>query len=392
MRREKFGPSQVHVATVRCLPVWIPGRATRTAAEQKERIETMKKTLGLVGAALLVGLPGIAAAQNQTSGFYVGLGAGVNFAVDQGFSNVPRTSATSGDVDFDMGWVGVGSIGYGFGNGLRLEAELGYRSNGADSAFGRGGSGDATVWSGMVNVLYDFATGSAFMPYIGIGVGVANVNYDGIRGGTGNTVRVSGDDTVFAYQGIVGIGYQVAPQWRLGLDYRYFGTTEGTYGSNFGRSSDAEYAAHSVMFGIRYDFNPPVRAAAPAAAPAVAPPPPPPPAVVPQQRAFIVFFDWDRADITPEALAIIRQAAQVARSGNVARITVTGHTDTSGNPRYNQALSERRAAAVRNALAREGVPAAGITTIGRGEAGLLVPTGDNVREPQNRRAEIVLGN
>ncbi len=356
----------------------------------------MKKTLGIVGAALVVGLAAPAAAQNHTNGFYIGLGAGVNWARDASFSNILTTSATSNKVEFDMGWVGVGSIGYGFGNGLRLELEAGYRQNGADRTFGSnsGSSGDATVWSGMVNVLYDFATGTAFMPYIGVGIGGAMVNYDGLRGGIGNGLRVSGDDTVFAAQGILGVAYQVAPQWRLGLDYRYFATTEGNFGTNNAtrRSSDASYAAHSVIFGLRYDFNGPApapRPAPPAPVAQVAPPPAPPP--VQQQRAFIVFFDFDRADITPEALGIIRQAAQVARSGNVPRITVTGHTDTSGNPRYNQALSERRAAAVRAALTREGVPAAGINTVGRGEASTLVPTGDNVREPQNRRAEIVLG-
>ncbi|TAJ86536.1 OmpA family protein, partial [Reyranella sp.] len=73
-----------------------------------------------------------------------------------------------------------------------------------------------------------------------------------------------------------------------------------------------------------------------------------------------------------------------------ARITATGHTDTSGSEQYNMALSLRRANAVKDALVREGVPATAIAVIGRGEQGLLVQTGDNVREPQNRRVEIVV--
>ena len=73
-----------------------------------------------------------------------------------------------------------------------------------------------------------------------------------------------------------------------------------------------------------------------------------------------------------------------------ARITATGHTDTSGSESYNMALSLRRANAVKDALVREGVPATNIAVLGRGEQGLLVQTGDNVREPQNRRVEIVV--
>jgi outer membrane protein OmpA-like peptidoglycan-associated protein len=54
------------------------------------------------------------------------------------------------------------------------------------------------------------------------------------------------------------------------------------------------------------------------------------------------------------------------------------------------ALSLRRANAVKDSLVREGVPASAITVIGRGESNPLVPTGDGVREPQNRRVEIVV--
>ena len=69
---------------------------------------------------------------------------------------------------------------------------------------------------------------------------------------------------------------------------------------------------------------------------------------------------------------------------------MTGHTDTVGSAAYNQALSERRAASVQRVLVADGVPGGEITTIGVGKTGLLVPTADGVREPQNRRAEIVL--
>ena len=135
---------------------------------------------------------------------------------------------------------------------------------------------------------------------------------------------------------------------------------------------------------------------------------PPPPATTGTGAAvkqYMVFFDFDRSNITAQAAATIKQAADARRrgiegealktfvmqcTGAVTRIAVTGHTDTSGSATYNMALSLRRANAVKDALVREGVPAQAISVVGRGEQGLLVQTGDGVREPQNRRVEIVI--
>ena len=103
----------------------------------------------------------------------------------------------------------------------------------------------------------------------------------------------------------------------------------------------------------------------------------------------MVFFDWDRSNLSSQALATIKQASDAYRATGSARIQAIGQTDTSGPENYNMALSLRRANAVKEALVKEGVPAAAITTVGRGEAGLLVQTGDGVAEPQNRRVEIV---
>ena len=104
----------------------------------------------------------------------------------------------------------------------------------------------------------------------------------------------------------------------------------------------------------------------------------------------MVFFDWDRSNLSQQALTTIGQAAAAFKAKGSARITATGHTDTSGPENYNMALSLRRANAVKDALVREGVPPTAIAVIGRGEQGLLVPTPDGVREPQNRRVEIVI--
>ena len=124
--------------------------------------------------------------------------------------------------------------------------------------------------------------------------------------------------------------------------------------------------------------------------PAPAPVPSPAPAVAEPARSFQVFFDFDKSDITAAASRVIQAAADAVRAGHVVQITVTGHTDTVGSTAYNQGLSERRASAVKQGLVADGVPNGEITTMGVGKSGLLVPTADGVREPQNRRAEIVL--
>jgi outer membrane protein OmpA-like peptidoglycan-associated protein len=126
---------------------------------------------------------------------------------------------------------------------------------------------------------------------------------------------------------------------------------------------------------------------APAAAPVAAPPPPAPPRTA---KSFIVFFDFDRSNITAQAQATINDAVAAAKAGNSTRITLTGHTDRSGSEQYNQALSVRRGEAVKAAMIRGGIPANAIVVIGRGESQPLVPTADGVREPQNRRVEIVI--
>lgn len=117
-------------------------------------------------------------------------------------------------------------------------------------------------------------------------------------------------------------------------------------------------------------------------------PPPPPVTSMAQAPSYMVFFDWDKSSLSPEAMTTIGQAAAAYKATGSARIGNVGNTDTSGSAGYNQALSLRRADAVRNALIQNGVPAASIDSSGRGETNLLVQTGDGVREPQNRRVEL----
>jgi OmpA family len=105
---------------------------------------------------------------------------------------------------------------------------------------------------------------------------------------------------------------------------------------------------------------------------------------------YIVTFGLDQITLTDQDRRVIAQAAEEYRRTGSPEVTVTGYTDTSGSADYNLELSQHRAETVADALEREGVPATDIVAIGRGEENLLVPTGDGVREPRNRRVEIVV--
>jgi outer membrane protein OmpA-like peptidoglycan-associated protein len=123
-------------------------------------------------------------------------------------------------------------------------------------------------------------------------------------------------------------------------------------------------------------------------------PPPPPPTPAPKVKAapkeFLVFFDFDSDKLTPEAMEIVRSAAQQAKAGGYSKIRLTGYTDRAGPAKYNLGLSLRRADSVKAELKRLGVPEGEITARGLGEANPLVPTADGVPEAQNRRVEIFM--
>jgi outer membrane protein OmpA-like peptidoglycan-associated protein len=314
-------------------------------------------------AAALVALPLATQAQSlQYPGFYVGAEGGGTWM----FQTSSGTPFGSGTIYPDIGWAVGGMIGYDF-VGPRVELEGIYRRNTATVGAGPfnafGASKDDTAV--LANILYDFNAGGTIVPYIGAGAGVAVVRTAAL--GTVN------ESARFAYQAILGVGYNIDTQFRVNLDARYYGTTSPWLigGNTYSNNNISLMASVQVKFG----------------APAVAPPPPPPPAAAP---SFMVFFDWDRSNLSAQALNTIKQASDQFKATGNARITATGHADRSGPENYNMALSLRRANAVKDALVRDGVPATAISVVGKGESQPLVPTADGVREPQNRRVEIVI--
>jgi OOP family OmpA-OmpF porin len=336
-----------------------------------------------------------ALAADRATGTYVSGGLGANIANDSDISG----SGINTEIGYENGIAGVLALGHAYANGLRGEIELGNRRNGVDKSGTTSTGGSAKVLSGMINGYYDFATGSAFIPYLGAGIGAGRLNLNT------NPVGTTGIDSAgngLALQGIAGIGYQMTDNWTGTLEYRYFRLQGVEVDTLAGGKVDADYDAHSIMVGLRYTFGVEKKpmAAAPAPAPAPAPKPmaqkqpepkpaPAPPAPPPVARNYIVFFDWDKAEITDEALAILKSAAENARKGNISRIEATGHADTSGTRAYNMKLSEKRARAVQAQLNKLGIATNEIGIDWKGELQPLVPTADGVREPQNRRVEIV---
>lgn len=123
----------------------------------------------------------------------------------------------------------------------------------------------------------------------------------------------------------------------------------------------------------------------PMAAPA---PPPPPPAPEPMALPgpFVVYFDFDRADLTTAARTELADVIEAAEKTDGETINITGYTDLAGAEAYNQVLSERRANSVIEFLVGGGVDAARIVGRGLGEANPVVMT--EAPEQRNRRVEI----
>ncbi|MBV9015789.1 MAG: OmpA family protein [Alphaproteobacteria bacterium] len=336
-------------------------------------------------------LPGV------PEGFYAGGKAGWTHLGTVNAVTLSETSpgeSSSGSVERDRHAEGF-DVGLRAGvkqGPWRFEGEFNYRRNGLlsiTSASDPPASGSTQAFTFLGNAIYDFDTPwlSWATPHIGAGIGAAHLTTKqkialpapAVAGGGASVTVLDSSDTEFAYQAIAGLRVPLAPNWALDLDYRYLATTDPTYRDPFGNKVTSSYRTHNVLASLTYSFG------APPFAPAVLPAA----IAAPQRQLFLVFFDWDRDTITPDGMRVIQQAAAAYRAGGYVQVQVTGFTDRSGSPGYNQRLSERRAANVAAALAGLGVPRTQMLVTGHGENDNRVPTAAGVREPQNRRVEIV---
>jgi len=334
-------------------------------------------------------------AQAQTPGWYLGGEGAWSHLGDQNATATSPGSSTPLKIHPGEGFAAGVNGGFEFQSGLRLEGELVYRRHDLKSATSGGVTGPThgslDNLAIMGNGFYDFNNATKFTPYVGGGVGAARLHLDDFN--SAGTPGLSDSNWRLAYQGIAGVRYTIDPHWSASLDYRYFATTDPHFNGTAGgvpSGLKTDYHTHNVMLGIAYHFAPPpppppaVEAPVPAAAPAIAAPPPAP------VRQFTVYFEFDKSDLTPEGGKVVQDAAASYKATGSAQIAVAGYTDLSGTQKYNLALSKRRADTVRAALVRQGVPDNVISESWHGKENPAVPTADGVREPRNRRVEIVI--
>ena len=363
------------------------------------------------------------------SGFYIDLGAGGLILSDSNISG----GGIDTDAEFDPGYAARSAVGYAYDGGWRAEIEVGYRENGVDTIGSSAGSGDSSALSGMINGYYDFRSDSPLTPYVGVGLGLTQVEADGYSPVSGSSI--DDDDVAFSYQGIVGASWAVGDALALTADYRYLATDDVSLSTASGTGVDTEYRSHAVFIGLRISFGggdasrmatadamgqgsgdgtaeaadeamaedktaaaaadqaepmaqepaveepmasePQVAAAEPAAAP-----------MSDLAGEYRVLFALDSAALSGAASETLREIAGHAIEGEIIHIRAVGHADASGTQAHNMALSKHRAEAVKATLVDFGIPADQIVIDWKGETELLVPTADGVKEPMNRRVEI----
>ncbi|HVM77900.1 MAG TPA: autotransporter domain-containing protein, partial [Stellaceae bacterium] len=155
--------------------------------------------------------------------------------------------------------------------------------------------------------------------------------------------------------------------------------------ADFDYKTMSSYNAEAVMAGLKLSFGAPAPLP-PKVAPAAQPAPPPPPTA----RLFIVYFDFNKSDLTADGQKVVDQAVATFKQTGSVQVKIDGYTDLAGTQAYNLGLSKKRADIVRAAMVKGGVPANSIVEAWHGKENPAVPTADGVREARNRRAEILL--
>ncbi len=198
-----------------------------------------KAVVTLLALAVLLGL-GVSSACALP---YLSGNLGVVFAEDADINE----GIDTGSIAFEDGPVIAVAIGNDTGFGSRFELELAYRANDFDTwTFDGLGTafvpGDVTALSLMGNGYIDFVSNTAFTPFIGAGLGFADLEMtiDGLG---------SEDDTVFAYQLAVGGSFATYTNLSFDIQYRYFGTSDPNFAG-----IEAEYQTHNIMVGLRSAF------------------------------------------------------------------------------------------------------------------------------------------
>ncbi len=377
-----------------------------------------KKLLALSAMSLAALLPGAARAGD---GFYLGAEGGLDFASDQKFRAAedggrPFVPVAEGDlrsdVDLETGYLLGLTAGYKLSGGLRPELEINFRDTDLDK--GKLANGDKTSFdgnerttAGFLNLWFDLLADSKVHPYVGAGIGLANIDIR--HTGYDNVQLKSDDDRVLAYQGGAGVIFELSKQVDATLDYRYLSSQKGKYDldGNGDTTVKMRYESQVAMISLRYYFDapePPPPPPPPEPPVVVVPPPPPPPPPCESDPAKTidlagckvgdtvilrgVNFDFDKATLTTNAKTLLDQVADALLARMDIKVQIAGHTDNFGTDQYNQKLSEARAASVVEYLTGRGIDGGRMTSIGYGESQPVADNGTDEGREQNRRVEL----
>lgn len=199
-------------------------------------------------------------AQAYKGAFYVSIFGGLADQRETEFNYAPTAKIKT---TFDSGYAAGAALGYNLGQlsptgGVRAEFEFSYRKSDVEDHSLNGGpalagpTGEVETTAFMLNGYYDVLLGRV-VPYIGAGIGAANVNFKEF--GVAAIPNVLDDDeTVLAYQGIAGVRYGLTDALSLGVEYRYFATSDVDVTSAVGTSSKANYETHNGLVNLTYNF------------------------------------------------------------------------------------------------------------------------------------------
>lgn len=208
----------------------------------------MKKRYLIAVSGLAMVLAGTTAA-GAAEGFYAGALAGVTIPSDSDWTGPGQDTI---EIEYDPGFATGVFLGYDAGM-FRGEIETTYYASEVDTltvtGTSLGAGADVTALSFMVNAYWDFENSSAFTPYLGVGIGGANVEFENLTI-LGFSIPGDQDDTQFAYQFMAGVDYSLTEMMMLGLSYRYFATTD----LEFSGGQEVEYGAHNLLVGLRFNF------------------------------------------------------------------------------------------------------------------------------------------
>jgi len=319
----------------------------------------------------------------------------------------------------ETNWGPVGGLYFGKKSGKnRFELEYLVRRNyfdeievsnaGATTLAGAGeyqAGGSQKTSSFMFNMWRTLAGGEDWSLLGGVGAGMSRVDLDYLR--SGQNRLVNDREWAPALQAMAQIVKPIGTGLEVGLGYRFHHSFSADFETDLG-SVDYSPSNHELFARISWRFGGEASKPAPTPAPIAAPAPIKPEVAAPAPRPekpltrpvevepaplpqpYIVYFDFDKSNITTRAAQIIADAARGFREFKAIEIQTSGHTDRAGSLKYNEKLALTRVEAVRDALIREGVPADKIVIDSDGENSPHIATEDGVREDKNRRVEIKL--